>query len=174
MLHFAVRVVTLCVNVTFCVDCYILRRNKGSLSSEIPCLLLESPAVWHVKFAYRMNMTIPISLRFSPPTNITGRTIPIYRSDFYRPTLLPESHRKFRNAESSQGHAVSSSRRCGSRCATHRPTERSHCGSVVSVVAELQKGYAIWINMNAKTVEQDEKHTVQRSKLEPMVTVTSV
>ena len=27
MLHFAVKVVTFRVNVTFCVDCYILRRN---------------------------------------------------------------------------------------------------------------------------------------------------
>ena len=44
----------------------LVRNIKGWLSSKIPCLiLLESPAVWHMKFAYRMNMTIPVSIRFS-------------------------------------------------------------------------------------------------------------
>ena len=57
-------------------------------------------------------------------TNITGRAISIYRSDSVSlPTHhhFSESHRKFRNAGSSQGQGVMLS--------THRLTERSHCGS---------------------------------------------
>ena len=36
MLHFASKVVTFRVNVTFCVNCYILRRNKGG-RWEVKC-----------------------------------------------------------------------------------------------------------------------------------------
>ena len=35
MLHFASKVVTFRVNVTFCVNCYILRRNRGSPLSSM-------------------------------------------------------------------------------------------------------------------------------------------
>ena len=43
----------------------------------------------------------------------------------------------------------------------HRSTEQSHCGSVVLVVAELRHCFAIRINMNVKTAEQNEKQTVK-------------
>ena len=35
MLHFASKLVTFRVNVTFCVNCYILRRNRLSISSRL-------------------------------------------------------------------------------------------------------------------------------------------
>ena len=50
----------------------------------------------------------------------------------------------------------------------HRPTEQSHCGSVVLVVAELRHCFGIRINMTLKTAEQNEKHTVKLA----MATVT--
>ena len=34
VLHFASKVVTFRVNVTFCVNCYILRRNRGGTYSK--------------------------------------------------------------------------------------------------------------------------------------------
>ena len=103
-------------------------------------------------------------------TNITGRAIPIYWSDSVSLSTnhhFSESHRKFRNAGSSQGQGVMLS--------THRLTERSHCGSAelrgwltAAVLRDLDQAWTL------KTAEQDEKHTVQRSKLEPKTTVTII
>ena len=44
---------------------------------------------------------------------------------------------------------VSSPALFSTRCDTRRPTEQSHCGSVVLVVTELQQCSTMWINMNA-------------------------
>ena len=55
---------------------------------------------------------------------------------------------------------------------THRLRKRSHCGSVelrgwltAAVLRDLDQAWTL------KTAEEDEKHTVQRSKLEPMATL---
>ena len=142
---------------------------EGQLCSEIPCLVAwGSPAVW----AREVCLSNEPSIRaiFSH-TNITGRAIPIYRSDSVSLSThhhFSESHRKFRNAGSSQGQGVMLS--------AHRLTERGHCGSVelhgwltATVLRDLDQAWTL------KTAEQDEKHrTVQRSKLEPMATVTII
>ena len=90
-----------------------VRNIEGPLCSEIPCLVAPRVArclCTSELFLCLSNDCDSSSIRaiFSH-TNITGRAIPIYRSD-YLPTITSPwvtQKLKFRNAESSQGHSRS-------------------------------------------------------------------
>ena len=110
---------------------YLVRNIKGPLCSEIPCLVACSLGTWSLLIEECDCSTIRAIFSY---TNITERAIPIYRGD-YLPTITSQSlsQTKFRNAGSSQrqGSGVKEPRCVDeSCCATHRLTERSHCGSV--------------------------------------------
>ena len=90
-----------------------VRNIEGPLCSEIPCLVAPRVArclcTWSCFCAYRMTVTIPVSVRFSLTQTLQGEQYQFIEATIYPPLLLPESHRnwKFRNAESSQGHSRS-------------------------------------------------------------------
>ena len=106
-------------------------------SDWIPCPCLGRLLFGHVKFAYRMNTAIPVSVRFSLVQTLRGEQYQFIETTIYPPSLTsPRVTQKI-----SKRRIEPRSRRVkfmlcqASRCATHRPTERSHCGSIV--VAEL-------------------------------------
>ena len=137
-----------------------VRNIEGPLCSEIPCLVAPRVARclcrWSCFCAYRMTVTVPVSVRFSLTQTLQGEQYQFIEATIYPPLLLPESHRnwKFRNAESSQGHS------------------RSH--AVLRSHADWAKSARSGWTWTLKTAEQDEKHAVQRSKLEPIATVTII
>ena len=91
----------------------LVRNIEGLLCSEIPCLVAPRVAHclgrWSCFCAYRMTVTVPVSVRFSITQTLQGEQYQFIEATIYPPLLLPESHRnwKFRNAESSQGHSRS-------------------------------------------------------------------
>ena len=90
-----------------------VRNIEGPLCSEIPCLVAPRVArclcTWSCFCAYRMTVTVPVSVRFSLTQTLQGEQYQFIEATIYPPLLLPESHRnwKFRNAESSHGHSRS-------------------------------------------------------------------
>ena len=129
---------------------------RNTLSGRSPGRCL---CTWSCFCAYRMTVTVPVSMRFSLTQTLQGEQYQFIKATIYPPLLLPESHRnwKFRNAESSQGHSRS------------HAVLRSHADWAKSL--RLSRSGWTW---TLKTAEQDEKHTVQWSKLEPMATVTII
>ena len=112
---------------------------ESSLCSEISCLLLESPAVWHVKYAYQMHMTIPVTIQYSLTQTLLRENTSLLKrlsghQDFSRVTEQISKRTMEPIVCQGQALAVSSS----TRWSTQRPTQQSHCGSVVLAVAELQ------------------------------------
>ena len=90
-----------------------VRNIEGPLCSEITCLVAPRVArclcTWSCFCAYRMTVTVPVSVRFSLTQTLQGEQYQFIEATIYPPLLLPESHRnwKFRNAELSQGHSWS-------------------------------------------------------------------
>ena len=90
-----------------------VRNIEGRLCSEIPCLVAPRVArclgTWSCFCAYRMTVTVPVSVRFSLTQTLQGEQYQFIEATIYPPLPLPESHRnwKFRNTESSQGHSRS-------------------------------------------------------------------
>ena len=91
----------------------LVRNIEGPLCSEIPCLVAPRVArclgTWSCFCAYRMTVTVPVSVRFSLTQTLQGEQYQFIEATIYPPLLLPESHRnwKFQNTESSQGHSRS-------------------------------------------------------------------
>ena len=87
----------------------LVRNIEGPLCSEIPCLIARCLGTWSRFCAYRMTVTVPVSVRYSLTQTLQGEQYQFIEATNYPPLLLPESHRnwKFRNAESSQGHSRS-------------------------------------------------------------------
>ena len=124
----------------------LVRKIEGPLYSDIPCLLLESSCCLsiHVKFAYRMKMTIPVSVRFSLTQTLQGIQYQLIEATIYPPTVTLNHTESFETQDRAkftlcQVHAVF----------THRPNKRSQNGSVSYV----------WLNRSSATrsVEKAER-----------------
>ena len=114
----------------------------------------------HLKFAYRMQMTIQFPNDSLSHKHNTVNSIPIYRSNYLPTNSFPESHRKFRNAGLSQVHTVSSSRYvkvtlCQVHAVprTHRPTKQSQNGSVI-----------VWLNRSSATRSEKTMNCTKKSQ----------
>ena len=138
----------------------------------IPKYLVWSPGgrllFGHVQFV--IERTHSIRAIFSH-TNITGRAIPIYRSDSVSlPTHhhFSESHRNFETQDRAKVKGSCWVRKDWLSDSLRAGSAELRGWLTAAVLRDLDRAWTL------KSTEQDEKHTVQRSKLEPKATVTII